>query len=165
MKTWLASILLLISFTVAAQEDDLSLPPYKRFPTLPTLHLMLGDSATQYTKQSLPANKPVVIMLFSPDCDHCQHETEELVKHKDAFNDVQLVMATTYPLHRMNKYAEDYRVKEIPGVVLGRDQYYLLLPFFDVKNFPFLAVYNKKGDLVYAGEGTLPVKKILELAK
>lgn len=162
-----AALLLLILFSLQAfaQEDDITLPPYKRFPTHPPMQLLLADSATKYTKSNLPANKPVLVMLFSPDCDHCQHETEEMVKMKDDFKNIQVVMITTYPLYRMKQFVEEYRVNEIPNVVVGRDPYYLMPPFYDAKSFPILAMYNKKGELIKVVEGSLPIPKVLQLFK
>ncbi len=104
-------------------------------------------------------------MLFSPECEHCQHEAEELVAHKNEFRDIQIVMATTYPLWKMNQFITDYKLKEIDNIVIGRDIFYLLPAFFDMRNFPFLAMYNAKGNLIEVFEGGLPIPKVLEKFK
>src|SRR5947209_3656227 len=81
-----------------AQSDTLA-PPFKRFPSLPPLQLILSDSATKYTKEDLPKNKQVLIVLFSPDCEHCQHEAEMFYAGRDLLSKVHIVMITTYPTY------------------------------------------------------------------
>ena len=165
MKTALVLLFSIITLAATAQTESNYTPPFKRFPTVPTLQLLLGDSTTKYSKDDLPKDKPLLLMIFSPDCEHCQHETEAMVKNKEAFKDVQLLMVTTHPLYRMNEFVEAYHVKEIPNVVVAKDIYYLLLPFFDVRNFPFIALYDKKGNLVTTTEGSVPLDSLLKMLK
>lgn len=88
----------------AGQVDSVAAPPYKRFPTVPPLKLLLTDSVSYFTKETLQKKKAVMLMLFSPDCDYCQHETEEIIRHIDDFKKVQIVMATTLPFEKMADY-------------------------------------------------------------
>lgn len=165
MKFLFTCTFILLGIFTFSQSQDSILPAYKRFPTVPPLQLLLGDSATKYTKENLPKKKPVLIMLFSPDCDHCQREAEELVKHKDEIKDIQLIMVTTSPIWKMNEFVTKYRLNEIKNIVVGRDFYYLLPSFFDIHNFPFLALYNKKGNLIEGLEGAYPVEKLMKFFK
>ena len=108
-------LLLLLSFwgTAAFSQADTLLPPYKRFPILPPLQLYLGDSTTKYTKADLPRNTPVLIMLFSPDCSHCQHTAEEMLQHKEELKNIHIVMATLHPIWMMNQFVQKYRLGEL----------------------------------------------------
>jgi thiol-disulfide isomerase/thioredoxin len=160
MKQLFLAVLIICSVTAAAQTDTLP-PPYKRYPTVPPLQLVLEDSATKYTKADLPKKKPVLIMMFSPDCDHCQHEAEQLVANAEKLKDIQLVMITTAPIYRMTEFANKYGLTGLKNVVVAKDPYYLLPPFFDMRNYPFLALYNKKGELIRVFEGSVSVEKLL----
>ena len=83
MKKWFFALALIcFAFNMQAQVADTALAPYKRYPTLPPLQILLGDSTTKYTKEDLPRKKPVLFMLFSPDCSHCQHTAEEMLAKK-----------------------------------------------------------------------------------
>ena len=163
MKKWVLCILMTcFSFSLFAQLADTALAPYKRFPTLPPLQILLGDSATKYTKADLPRKKPVLLMLFSPDCSHCQHTAEEMLQFKDQLKDIHIVMATLHPISQMNAFVEKYRLKELPNLVVGRDIYYLMPSFYGIKNLPYLAFYNKKGGLIMGFEGSMSMEKILK---
>ena len=102
-------------------------------------------------------------MIFSPECSHCQHETEELVAHKDDLKNVQIVMITFYPLWQMNEFVKNYKLDQLPNVIVGRDIYYTTPSFYSVHNLPFLAMYNASGNLIGVYEGTLPLEKLIKV--
>lgn len=160
----LFSLCFLLLFGTAFSQVDTT-PLYKRFPNVPPLQLLLADSVTKYTKADLPKKTPVLIMMFSPDCEHCQHEAEQIVAMREELKKIHIVMATTYPLQRMKEFAEAYHLNGLPNVVLGRDVSYLLPPFYDMRNFPYLALYNKNGELIETVEGSLSMEKVLEKFK
>lgn len=160
-------ILLLSSFFAIAQTDSTKLPPYQRFPTVPPIQLLLSDSSTIYTKAQIPSKKPVLIMIFNPECEHCQHETEEIIAHRDELKDVQIVMSmiAVQPLSMMKDFISKYHLNEYSNITVGKDIYYIMPGFYDLHNIPFLAMYDKKGDLIEGFEGSLPITKVIELLK
>lgn len=162
-KQFLLALVLLCSFVGFSQTDTAQAAPYLRFPGVPAFQLLLGDSTTFYKKESLPKNKPVLLMLFSPDCSHCQHAAEEMVQHKDELKNIQIVMATLHSISQMNAFAETYGLKALPNVVLGKDVYFILPSFYAIHNLPYMAFYKANGDLIRTVEGALPVDKVLEL--
>lgn len=104
-------------------------------------------------------------MLFSPECSHCQHTAEEMLKYKEELKDIHIIMATFLPLKQMNDFVETYRLKEMENVVVGKDIFFIIPPFYGVKSLPFLAFYDKKGDLIHGFEGSMPVGKIIDVFK
>ncbi len=157
--------LLTFFFFSLAQSDSLIEAPYKRFPSVPPFKLLLTDSSTQFTKADLDKKKAVMVMLFSPDCDHCKHETEELIKNIEALKKVQIVMSTTLPFDKMLNFYNQYELKRFDNIIVGKDEAYLLPVFYDVRTLPFLAFYNKKKELISAFSGALPIDKVMEELK
>ncbi len=155
----------LLSALIGHTQEDISIPPYKRYPTLPPIQLLLGDSVTKYTKENIPEKKPVLVMMFSPDCSHCQHTAEEMYQRKEDLKDIQIVMATILPLYEMNSFMKKYKLNELENVVAGKDIYFLLPPFYSMKNFPYMALYNKKGNLIMGFEGSMPIEKLITVFK
>jgi hypothetical protein len=152
---------LICVITVFSQNDSLLLP-YQKFPTYPPVKLLMTDSVSFYTKTNLPKKKAVMLMVFNPDCDHCKHETEELVKNIDKFKNIQIVMASFVPLTEIRKFREKYNLNLYKNVVLAQDTHYFLLSFFMLHNMPFLAFYNRKKELISIFQGSLPMEKVLE---
>lgn len=162
MKPLFFFLFLSVTLLAKAQTESKE-AAYKRYPTLPAIQILLGDSTTKYTKENIPKNKPVLLMLFSPDCSHCQHTAEELYKYKDSLKNVQVVMATLHSITQMNEFVAKYKLNEIPNVVAGKDIYFILPPFFEVKNLPFMAFYNSKGNLISIYEGSLDIVHVLKI--
>ena len=156
-------ILLLFGTVISFAQGDSTQAPYLRFPHLPPFQLLLGDSTTLYTKDALPKGRPVLLMLFSPECSHCQHAAEEIVQHKESLKNIQIVMATLHTITQMNEFATKYGLKAMPNVVLGKDVYFILPPFYSIHNLPYMAFYKKNGDLIRTVEGALPMDKVEEL--
>ena len=148
-----------------AQSDTTKLPPYQRFPNLPPIQILLSDSSTMYTKAQIPNGKPVLFMIFSPDCSHCQHETEELIAHMDELKNVEIVMITYHPLSAMKDFIANYGLAKYSNIVVGKDVYYITTGFYDIHNIPYMAMYDKKGKLIEGFEGSLPIPKVVEILK
>ena len=163
MKFAVTLIALFTSIFSAAQTDSVPQPPYKRFPAIPPLRLLMPDSATYFTKDDIPKKTAVLIMAFSPDCDHCQKETNELIRNMDKFKKIQIVMATWQPFADMRKFYVDYKLYQYENIRVGRDVSFIIPPFYNIRNLPFLALYNKKGNLITVAEGSLPMSKVIEL--
>jgi thiol-disulfide isomerase/thioredoxin len=150
-------------FSALAQTDSTKLPPFQRFPSLPPVQILLSDSSTIYTKDQIPKGKPVLFMVFSPDCSHCQDETTDMVAHMDKLKDVHIVMITMQPFSMMKDFIEKYGLAKYSNIIIGKDIYYFTPGFFELRNIPFIAIYNKKGKLIEGHGGTVPFETVIEI--
>lgn len=148
--------------TFAQTQPD---PPYKRFPTLPPLKLLLTDSTTIFTNKDLKKNKPLFLILFSPDCEHCQQQTEELIKRIDDFKRIQIVMVSFIHFEKIKPFYEKYQLDRFSNITVGYDMQYILPTYYRISYTPFLAFYDKKGNLIDGFQGALPLEKVLEYFK
>jgi thiol-disulfide isomerase/thioredoxin len=146
-------------FTIIKAQDS-TLAPYKKFPTYPPVKLLLPDSTSFYTKEDLPKKKKVMLVLFNPQCEHCQQEAENLSQNLDKFKDTHVVMATTAPLYSMNEFMEKYKLGGYKNIVFTQDTHYFLLNFYNLHNLPFHAFYNKNKQLISVFEGSMTLEKI-----
>ena len=157
---FLSIFVLTVLFSVASYGQNT--PLYLQQKTPPPTVLLLTDSLTKWPlKARLEKNKPLLLMFFSPDCDHCQHETEALLKNIAKFKGIQIVMATTQPFGDMKKFAAKYKLRE-HGITVGRDIAYVMPPYFEMKNLPYLAFYDKNQRLISTFEGSLGIPGILK---
>jgi thioredoxin-related protein len=156
--------LLVLSFTTLSAQNaaDTSLP-YKRFPSVPPFKLLETDSSSYFTKDDLKKNKAVLLIIFSPTCEHCQHETEQLIKNMDSFKKVQIVMATTMPFEQMKEFYAKYELANYKNISVGQDIQYMLPSFYMIHNLPYLAMYDKKGKLLSTFEGTMKMEDLIKV--
>ena len=165
------SVLLGFFLTVAifsfAQKDTTVpvTPPYLRFPDLPPFQLLKVDSVTYFTKTDVPKNKPVLLMIFDPNCDHCQHETEDILKNIESFKNIQIVMSTNASFEGLKDFYNRYELANYKNISVGVEVKYFLVPFYDVRNLPYLAMYDKKGKLLTTHEGTTKIETVIDAFK
>lgn len=159
-KGSLLIILCLISFVAFSQQDTSLI--YLRFPTIPPFKLTKVPDSTVFTKDNLKKKKPTIIMVFSPDCEHCQEMTKQITANIHLFKKAQIVMATPLEFSYVKKFYEDYKIANYPNITMGRDPGYFLGTFYKVRSFPAIFIYNKKGNLVNWFTGEVELKKIVE---
>jgi thioredoxin-related protein len=152
-------------FITAYSQQETTPPLYKRFPTPPPFKLLGTDSSTILTDKDIKKNKAVFIMVFSPDCDHCQHHAEEMVNKRDEFKDIQIVMSSMMSISKIKEFYTTYQLDKLDNLIIGQDREFILGTYYKMKSLPFLAFYDKKGMLIDVFEGALPIDKVLAIYK
>lgn len=162
MKTWL--FILLSCFSALWASGQYEVAPYQQTKALPPFELQQADNSI-FTKAKLQKDRPVIIMFFSPGCDHCLHQTEAMLKRIKDLAKYQIVMATYQPIEELQEFNKKYQLSKYPNIVTGRDVKYILPPFYHIQNFPYLAFYDKTGKLLSSFEGNLSVDEMLKRFK
>ena len=101
------------------------------------------------------------IIIFSPDCSHCEKEAADLNKYADKFKNVVFVWDSYRDMELIKKFAEKYNLINRPNVLIGRDPNYMLPTFFRPRMTPFMAIYLKGTLLKVYEQGA----DVFELAK
>jgi thiol-disulfide isomerase/thioredoxin len=146
--------------SVIAQNQEQ--PPYLKNPVLPDFKILQKDSLTWFSKKDLKAGKPVMIMLFSPDCDHCQQQTKMILERIKDLGDLQIVMTTFQPMDKMRKFYKEYAIAKYPTIRMGRDVSYFFGGFYKGRSIPYLAIYDRNQKLVKIYDGGATIDKLLE---
>ncbi len=149
-----------LSVSCFAQQDTSLL--YLRFPTIPPFKLIKVPDSTYFTKDDLKKKTPTIVMVFSPDCEHCQEMTKQITANIKLFKKAQIVMATPVGFSYVKKFYEEYKISNYSAITMGRDPTYFLGTFYKVRSFPAIFIYNKKGQLVNWFTGEVELKKIVD---
>ena len=135
---------------------------YLRFPTIPQFTVYKAPDSTTFSKEDLQKRKTTVFFIFSPDCGHCQHETESLIKNIKAYKNTQIIMITYLPFEEMMKFYRVYHIANYPEITMARDTKFFFPVFFKVQNLPSIFVYDKKGNFKKAFEGSVKMEDIMQ---
>jgi thioredoxin-related protein len=154
-------LLFCFSFVVCTAQKDSMEAPFRKFPMIPPFDLLKTDSVTHLTKANINTQHKTLIMFFSPECNHCQHQTEDMLAAIDSLKDIQIIMATYQPFEEMIGFNQKYNIEKYSNIKLGRDTKYFLPPYYRMKSLPYLALYNSKGDLITSFEGNQTITKLL----
>jgi len=143
-----------------AQADTSKL--YLQFPDVPPFSITKVPDSSNFSKQDLTKKKPTLIMLFSPDCDHCIQQTKELQNKYELIKNVQIVMVSFLNYNLVKKFYDDYNMVNYPSITIGRDGKYFLGTFYKPHIFPSIFLYNRKGKFVKFFEGNVSAKQLAE---
>lgn len=119
----------------------------------------------QYTSAQLAAG-PVVLIYFSPDCDHCQDFTKDLLKNYSVVANKQVVMVTFQSMEMLKPFVSQYSLSTYPNFKVGTEgTTYQVQRYYGIRSFPYIAIYDKKGNLVRTFEGEQPHAEIFKALK
>lgn len=129
---------------------------------LPDFNLLLIDSSTILKTSDIPMGKPIVFLFFSPDCEHCQAETTDLLAHIDSLKDVRLFFVTIDRFERLRVFQKYYHLDNYPNITLTRDYQFFLPKYFEIAYPPYNILYNKNKTLKIAFEGKLSASALIK---
>ena len=148
----------------ATKAANDTLAPYQRNHYIPAFSIQTPDSSW-FHKSNIKEKKPALILYFSPDCGHCQLETEAILTKMKDLSNLQIVMITSRPYEDMLNFANHYKINRFHGVKIGSDPARLITRFYDVKFTPFSALYDKKGKLVKVYKDGINMNELVALQK
>ncbi len=104
-------------------------------------------------------------MFFSPDCDHCQKETKELMAYKEELKGLQIVMVSRATFSEIKTFYEDYNIASMHNIIMGQDPNFVLGLKYQVRTYPSMFVYDASGTLAKAFVGNISIPAILDAVK
>lgn len=144
--------------TKPAFEQPLAVPAVQ-INELPSLRLTLSDRR-KLTARELEGK--TVLVLFQPDCDHCQREAEQIGKFADAFRDYKVYFISSVPVAEIVTFGEKY------GLAGRRNFFFAETPVDDVLNSfgpietPSVYIYSEQRKLVESFNGEVAVEVIVK---
>lgn len=151
----------LSGFSQTTATSTQEAPVYLRFPTIPEFTVFTAPDSTAFSRENLHKKKNIIFIIFSPDCEHCQRETQMLTQNISKFKNTQFVMVTYLPYDEMIKFYHIYKIANYPQITMARDTRFFFPVFFKVTNLPSIFVYDKKGNFKKAFEGDVKPETIL----
>ena len=101
-------------------------------------------------------------MYFSPDCEHCIKQMNEMIKRMKDLKKLQIIMVTYQPMDLLVDFIKTYNLKKYSNIKAGRDTKFLLPGFYQIKSLPYFALYDKEGKLITTFESNTKVDTLLK---
>lgn len=136
-------------------EEVVSLPKNDR----PVMQINLTDGR-QLEAKTISEN--MVLILFQPDCDHCQHEAIDIQKRLAEFSNYQLYFVSSHPLALITKFAKDYKLNDKPNVHFGSASVESVLSNFGAISAPSIYIYSNDGKLKKSFNGQTDVELLIK---
>ncbi len=156
-KLNLLALLLLITASAFAQSTF-------GLKKIAPFNIKLTTGQTYTASQMAPG--PAVLIYFSPDCDHCQLFTADLLKNYNVVANKQVVMVTFQDMKMVQPFATKYKLSQYPNIKIGTEgMTYGVQRYYQIRSFPYIAIYDKAGNLVKTYEGEQPHAEIFKTLK
>ena len=125
---FLVCIGLAVFFSCEASAQQGKLPPFR---------IMQSDGKV-FKAEQLPFEKPILIIYFSPECDHCQAFMKEFFKRANDFKKASVVMITYLPVPEVTKFTADFKVNRYSNIYVGTEERtFFVKNYYKVMDMPF----------------------------
>ena len=132
---------------------------------LPPFQMMQANGKI-FRAQDLPMGKPILLVYFSPECDHCEKMLQSFFKKTTDFQKASIAFITYLPVDKVSKFTKDYHLAKYPNMVAGTEgSTFFVRNYFRIKELPFAALYTKNGDLVVTYEKEVELNSLAEKLK
>jgi peroxiredoxin len=104
----------------------------------------------------------VILILFQPDCDHCQREAKEIKDNMEAFKEYSIYFITADQLPAIEKFAKDHDLLNRSNVSFGMTTVENVLNNFGPIPAPSVYIYGAQ-QLKHKFNGETSIEKILKV--
>jgi thiol-disulfide isomerase/thioredoxin len=146
----LSGMMLLVSSITYSQHNKV--PPFQ----------MIQANGKVFLAGNLPLEKPIVIIYFSPECEDCQQLTKELLNRIKEFNNVSIAMITNLSIDKVKQFVTEYHLDKYSNIFIGTEgNSFFVGNYYSVGKLPFMALYNKNGDLIKVYNKEISIEDLL----
>ncbi|MHA6246786.1 peroxiredoxin family protein [Pontibacter sp. CAU 1760] len=145
----------------SAEEEVAVESPTQTQPTsndLPMLPMLLQDGSRVIAKN---LKGKTVLVLYQPDCDHCQREATQIQENLEAFEGYKVYFVSDAGFAQQRQFAETYKLADLKNVHFATTTINDILEQVGPIEAPSLFVYSEEGRLVKSFIGETPIEQIL----
>ena len=106
----------------------------------PDLVLTLSNGEKIPTK-TLKGNN--ILILFQPDCDHCQHEAVEIEQRLEDFKDYTLYFISSSPMEQITAFAKNFKMDQKKNVRFAWTTGESVLTYYGSIPTPSIYIYSQ----------------------
>jgi hypothetical protein len=118
--------------------------------TIPSFKITLSNNKI-FNAADLPKDKPLVLIYFDPDCDHCQKLMSELFKKIKSFKKAEMVLITFKPVTEVAAFEKKYSTSKYANMRVGTEgALFYRKNYYKLVKMPFTALYDNKGNYSYS---------------
>lgn len=127
---------------------------------------MVQANGKIFKAQNLPMGKPILLIYFSPECDHCVNMLKAFFSQAANFQKSSVAFITFLPVDKVSKFATDYNLVKYPNMYAGTEgSTFFVRNYYRIKELPFVALYTKNGDFVTSFEKEVNLTVLAEKLK
>lgn len=131
--------LLLSLWSLASLSQVNKLPPFR----------IMQSNGKIFKAEELPVGKPIILIYFSPECDHCEKLLKEVFTKEKNLRKASIVLITFLPIESMDKFQKQFNLISYKNIYSGTEgSSFFVKNFLNIQEIPFVALYNKDGGII-----------------
>ena len=115
--------------------------------------------------KSVRKSNSYVIVFFSPDCDHCNHEIKSIVHKADSFINTNIYLVSDQPVKILKQISEQYELHKYPQIEILYGDYRCIRSVYGTILLPATFIYNENFRLTKIFRGETGASAILKAVK
>jgi peroxiredoxin len=161
MKNYILILLSIVFLPACSQkkEKEAEVLTAKETNDRPALPIKMTDGNTADFRE---LKGKAVLVLFQPDCDHCQQEAQHIRENLKAFNDYNLYFVSSSPMEEIEKFSREYQLAGYENIAFGWTTTENIINTFGPIQAPSVYIYSKEGKLVQEFNGQVDISVILK---
>lgn len=133
--------------------------------TLPAFKMKLTNGEI-FTTSDVSTTKPLVLIYFAPDCEHCQVLIKQLLNKISVFKHAQILMVTFESLEAVTAFKKDYQLDKYPNIIVGMElPVFFFRTYYNLQHTPFTALFNKNKKLIASYKDFTPLDDLIKKLK
>lgn len=150
---------------IAGAQNNLQVSNTAKFETIPSFNIHTIPDSSNYSNKNIKRNKPFILMFFSPDCEHCQHEVKELIANKSKFKNIPILLLSPANYAEIKTFYKEFGVAKMPNITVAHDDNYTMSRLYQLKTFPTMFIYDRAGKLTKTFVSNVAIPDILKAVK
>ncbi len=114
------------------------------------------------TSYQVVSTKPVLLIYFNSECEHCQYELAELKKNLPAFSEATILLMSSENISAIRKAAQNIGLEGSPSLEFIKINQSDLYENFGSLSTPHIFIYGKDRKLIKEFKGETKMDAILQ---
>ncbi len=133
--------------------------------TMPAFKMQLSNGK-MFSSSELSHQKPLIIIYFAPDCEHCQVLMNELFKKITDFKKAQIIMVTFEQANEVAGFEKKYQTSKYANMKVGTEiPTFFFRMYYHLEHTPFTALFDKHEKLIVFYKDQTPVNDLIKRLK
>ena len=133
--------------------------------SVPGFRIALTDSS-YFKKSDLKREVPVMLIYFSPDCEHCNNFFREIISDYEKFKKIQIVMISNHAIPELKEFENRYQVRKYRNIKIGTEgRTFQIQRYYQITRFPFVALFDGNGGSIAVYRDIPPIGTICQALK
>jgi peroxiredoxin len=127
--------------------------------TLPNFHFKTLDGV-DYSKNNITENRPVIIIYFNSECEHCIYEVKEITKNIERFSSYQIILTSSETTDKIIAFKEKNNLRSYSNIAVLQTNDNDFYNTFGTLTIPSVFIYNEKHLLTKHFKGEVKIDAI-----